>query len=218
MPSSKIVKRRAPKIRRRKKRGYAYKQTILSSFPVPNMINVKLKYNDLFTYNGSVVDQVFNMNSLFDPDRTGTGHQPYGFDQLANFYNRYRVLAFSYDVIASITTGSGVITALASNDATALTSATLTGEIPLAKKQLIQYGMPVRLRGYVSLSKLNGCSVQAYEADDRFQALLTANPTEFQALHLVASTMTGAATNTISIDVTLTYHAQIFDPINLNQS
>ena len=32
------------------------------------------------------------MNSLFDPDQTGTGHQPYYFDQFAALYNRYTVL------------------------------------------------------------------------------------------------------------------------------
>lgn len=31
------------------------------------------------------------MNSLYDPDRTGTGHQPYGFDALSVAYNRYKV-------------------------------------------------------------------------------------------------------------------------------
>ena len=32
------------------------------------------------------------MNSLFDPDFTGTGHQPYYFDQFATIYQRYTVI------------------------------------------------------------------------------------------------------------------------------
>lgn len=33
----------------------------------------------------------FCVNSLYDPDTTGGGHQPMGFDQLAAIYNRYLV-------------------------------------------------------------------------------------------------------------------------------
>ena len=44
------------------------------------------------------------MNSLFDPNRTGTGHQPYGFDQLSTFYNRYYVTGSKMTVTFSCQT------------------------------------------------------------------------------------------------------------------
>lgn len=35
--------------------------------------------------------QIFNLSSLYDPDTTGTGHQPMGFDQLIPLYDHYTV-------------------------------------------------------------------------------------------------------------------------------
>lgn len=59
-------------------------------------MRVKMKYTDgvlLTTTTGiGVTTYAFRANSLFDPDQTGTGHQPYRFDQLAAIYQRYRVL------------------------------------------------------------------------------------------------------------------------------
>ncbi len=35
---------------------------------------------------------LFRCNSIFDPNQSGTGHQPMGHDQYANFYKRYTVV------------------------------------------------------------------------------------------------------------------------------
>lgn len=64
-------------------------------FGFPDRVKTKMIYADVITLTstlGSVADYVFRMNSLFDPDFTGTGHQPQWFDQFSAVYTNYRVL------------------------------------------------------------------------------------------------------------------------------
>ncbi len=47
---------------------------------------------------GNFYIQNFNGNGLFDPDRTGVGNQPRGFDDAMAFYSSYKVLGSSITV------------------------------------------------------------------------------------------------------------------------
>lgn len=100
--------RRAPKryskrgargqIRRRKYTKVSRKRTSWQSATTVSPYR-KFIYNDtgfehVHTTIAFQFDNVFRGNSLFDPDYTGVGVQPYGFDQLCPvFYNNYFVKA-----------------------------------------------------------------------------------------------------------------------------
>lgn len=59
---------------------------------VPDRLFTKLKYTQVLQGGAaSFLRQVFRGNSVFDPDFTGGGNQPAGFDQLATLYAYYRV-------------------------------------------------------------------------------------------------------------------------------
>jgi len=70
-----------------------------ADFGFPDTFSTKVKYADVFTLTGGVGaigNQVFTVNSLFDPDLSGIGHQPMWFDQICGPqgtapYGRYRV-------------------------------------------------------------------------------------------------------------------------------
>lgn len=65
--------------------------------PVRDNQKFNFKYAELFSINPGAVGvlgtQIFSANGLYDPDITGTGHQPMGFDQIIPFYDHYVVIA-----------------------------------------------------------------------------------------------------------------------------
>lgn len=63
---------------------------------VPPKLKSTLKYVTTITLNpsaGGCAGHTFRINSLQDPDYTGTGHQPMGYDQIMALYDRYTVKA-----------------------------------------------------------------------------------------------------------------------------
>lgn len=68
---------------------------------MPDRLYTKLRYREQLSFTqltGALADQVYRPMSLFDPDLTGTGGQPYGFDQWTQFYGYYTVLASGISV------------------------------------------------------------------------------------------------------------------------
>jgi hypothetical protein len=66
-----------------------------ANFPFPRSMRCNHRYVGLISVNpaiGSVGVYQFSANGLYDPDITGTGHQPMGFDQLCTYYNHYEVV------------------------------------------------------------------------------------------------------------------------------
>jgi len=70
-------------------------RAIQGTFPAKK--RVTLTYVEYFSQtpsvSGAASGQTFRLNSPFDPNQGGVGHQAMGFDQWAQFYNRYTVLS-----------------------------------------------------------------------------------------------------------------------------
>lgn len=59
----------------------------------PAVKTVRLRYCDVFTFSGATgSNNNYSANDCYDPDITGAGHQPRGFDQWSQFYKRYAVI------------------------------------------------------------------------------------------------------------------------------
>lgn len=80
----------------------------------PNMLFMKLQYkeNNAYVYSMSsggsyLAERGYRQNSLFDPEYTGTGHQPYGFDDIATWYNFYTVVGCKATFYGRLVHGTG---------------------------------------------------------------------------------------------------------------
>lgn len=72
-----------------------YKRNPFKNPVSPKNILRKLRYTDIVYLNpaaGTQVSHFFSANGIFDPDISGTGHQPVGFDQYMLMYDHYQVL------------------------------------------------------------------------------------------------------------------------------
>jgi hypothetical protein len=72
---------------------------------LPSSRVAKLAYNELVTATeasvGAGATYTFSLNSLFDPNSSGTGAQPVGFDQIMAMYGQFRVLSARVKVVYS---------------------------------------------------------------------------------------------------------------------
>ncbi len=76
--------------------------------PIPNNVRVTLRYSDyyLLTSTSGIAYAVYSGNSVFDPDVTFSGHQPYYFDRYFSLYTNYAVVGSKIQIHTNVDTGS----------------------------------------------------------------------------------------------------------------
>jgi len=216
MPKSKRVMSRKA---RKTKRGYKPTSVVGRSLnPIAQNYICKLKYCTAVNTDGSG-RYTFNLNSLFDPDLTGVGHQPYGYDQLAVLYNRYRVIGTSWHITCLKQSAPVVLAALPANETTAITNCSEMRENPRSKFINQNPGSAVKiLSGYTSIPSLVGRSKAQYMSDDRYQADVGSSPAEFARLNILANSSADVALAGEPLQVTLEFMVEFFDLKHLAQS
>lgn len=180
----------------------------------------KMKYSETVTPPLAGLYQM-NLNSIFDPNRTGGGHQPYGFDQLSTLYNKYRVISCGYRIQrAMLDTGNPVMVgALPSNDVSRTFSTfSELRENPRAKYITQNSGSDVKtLSGKVYLPSLMGRTRAQYMADDQYSSIVTTSPQEAAILYILTSDANDIPAN-YSVQVLLEFTVEFFDVKHVLQS
>lgn len=96
---SKKTKQRTRSSRGNKEQQAVHRPPVVQYTPAvfgfPDRILTKLRYAEVYNLTstvGSIGKQLMRWNSMFDPDQTGTGHQPLYRDTYASIYDQYAVV------------------------------------------------------------------------------------------------------------------------------
>lgn len=215
----------------RKKRGVKRPTTLANTTglsPIPSRYITKLKYAEAVTQTGFGMQKYFwNLNSLFDPNQTGGGHQPYGFDQLCGpagsaLYNRYRVFRVDYVLTVANDNYNIHYGVLPTNEGASLISnVSEMRENPRAQYAVQNPGGTLKkISGSISLPALVGRTKAQYMADDRYQAVYNASPAEAISIGAFSQGLNDDTGTSMShtFNILFVFHCEFFDPGVLDQS
>lgn len=206
---------------RKGKYGRRPKMTLVNNTlaPFSQRYITKMKYSQTFSISSLGTNRyMFNLNNIFDPDRSGVGHQPYGYDQLGAIYNRYRVITCHWAINMYPSEGSSPIRVCALPANEEITNTTLSDacEDPRAKWLVQVPGANGKvLKGKTYLPSLLGRTRAEYRASQG--PLWNAAPSELAILNIYAQGLNDVTANATGT-ITLTYYVECFDPHTLPQS
>ncbi len=179
---------------------------------------------------GNVVTYFFSANGMFDPNITGTGHQPIGFDQQMLLYEQATVVRSSIEVVFNIGPGLTVMCGVALfPDVSAVTDPQDLYENGLIKVIPITSGSNTFQNQYMRTTVRLDCDVAKYFGrptqqsllnDDNLYTTAAANPVEQVYYGIVAWQINqdGTTTTTVGFQVLLSYDAIFWEPRKLASS
>lgn len=220
---------RGRRVGRRYKRGgrRAGKAMVSRTSPFTSKFYTKVRYVTTKTLNATLVtanNTLFVCNGLFDPDYTGTGHQPLGFDQIMGIYTNYYVYksTCTVDYISgdNTVTNCGQIAGLTVSDNTApVTTLDTVAEQPYTtyKSMSTGYGSRAVVRCNRTW-RWKQFNAGQYNNEDN-QGTNSTNPTAAQYFNIWVQTPGGNLDpNAVQCLVTLTYYVCFTEPRSLSQS
>lgn len=195
-----------------------------ASAPVfPSRTTRKIRYSDSFSLSstaGVVAGYVFSANGLYDPNITGTGHQPMGFDQLMLSYNHYAVTHATISVLFKSTASAFHSCAVrVAADAVIPTTPTTILEYGLLNTDTLEakgvYGDVKRLSESVNIKKIQG--VTNVVDDPSLRGDAASNPTEQTYFQIMIFDQSGGSC-TCSVEVVIDFVAVFTEPRLLTAS
>lgn len=167
-----------------------------------------------------VKDIVIRGNSIYDPEYAAGGGQPLAHDQLATFYNKYRVHTCAIKLTFNNTSGVPTRICIVPNSiGTSFTAMLDACEQPYAKTKAVAVysGGPSAnsVKGKQSSKLMLG-----HDLDDEEEATFGSNPVNEWMWHCVISTDPYTATNYIvgSYYIEVIYGVEIYDRLTLSRS
>lgn len=198
-------------------------------FPISKPVSGMVYYDYLKVLSGSpsaVPTHVYSANGMYDPDSSGLGHQPMGFDNLMAFYEQTTVV--KSHIAVTFYCGAGTparVGVYLSPDTTVLA---LPGLVENGLMKMTTVGGSGTGNGKHAFATLElTCDVPTYFgktrgeilADPQMYTTIASNPGEQVYFNVCAwSPFDGTADVTIGYDVTITYDTVFWEPKKLSSS
>ena len=191
------------------------------SWPFPEKLKVNLRYDDTYLIlcsSGSVGVQQNYMTSIYDPDYSGSGHQPYGYDQLVGMWKTYCVHKYYIKMNFTCTGGVPMRVVLEPkfNDATTVTNITLASERPSTLMFIVPVGQTVTRRFTCNLPKFGGLTLENYK--NAFTGAIGSNPPYNAMFNIATQPADLVSTGSLSFDINSVYTVEFCQQVLQNQS
>lgn len=193
------------------------------SFGFPDRLVTKLHYGDVFQFastTGAVNATNWRMNGIFDPDKTGGGHQPQWRDTFALIYNHYSVISSQITIRTTLptTAGMGAIQGLIMDDdgVTASTASAMM-EHNRGLWDVVQPGGNGTSTITLGMNATAQLGVDPY-SDQSYKTAMGSNPTEEVICTQWICALDLVSTATTSCVVEIEYLVQFSERITTSQS
>jgi len=234
-----LVPRRRNKMVAKKKRSRSTPSTLQipriskgnQYYPRFNYAPMPIQHRSILTYTseqktvggaiGGVVGIVheYALNGLYDPDLSGVGHQPMGFDQLSAMWKRYRVWKVDFKIRCFAPTTAAFLVAQVNNSqvpsgtVAGQTYSTLNERTNCATK-IFYFDDDRTVYGSFTMNEIEGHSIQ----DENYTGGDTGNPGNLAKLVIGCGDTDGLNSAGFKYFVELVYHVQWHNRQTLTQS
>jgi hypothetical protein len=174
---------------------------------------------------GFCASRFFIANGLFDPDISGSGHQPMGFDQMMGVYTTYTVLRSSITITCTAEVNGAILGIYLSPDTTAITDPIRLVEN--GQMRVVHLSQATNTGANRQASITFSCDVAKYFGrrgrrallnDDNLSGTAAANPFEGVYFGVVTWCFYSSNSAVVDYDVLLTYDAIFTEPRKLTVS
>jgi len=199
--------------RNRRNRITNWKKVVRFGTGFPKQAIVTHKYIDNFNLastTGAPAGYVISCNGMFDPNISGTGHQPMYFDQFSAIYDHYVVIGSKITIKAAgnLATSVPVVIGLFINDDTTITTGTVQAISEQSSAKMFKMntggGQATTMTLNWSAKKYFGGSIMS---NTELQGTSAANPAEQSYFTIYVQSADGTASTTTVFWVEVEYIA-----------
>lgn len=212
-PSQQAAKRQKTSSVQKTKNATRNRSTVVAGKGFPKKMVMTHKYSEIAqitSATGNVGIYQYRANGMYDPNITGTGHQPYYFDQMSALYDHYTVIGSKILIKATplSTLTNPMLIACYKNDDATVTPTKMSDYIEQSESSWALFPVdscsPATLNMSWSAKQTFGGSVLG---NDNLQGTGSSDPTE-QTVYTIAVQSTDGLTNqAIVVEVLIEYIA-----------